>query len=132
MYQFTEITFSPSFNLNSTSSYNNKIVLLDDIVYTERFDEETSNGTIGNIGYISSNARKDNEWKRLNFGVGYNLLANYDKNIYINTLNNSSSLADNLLFIAQGNTINQLDAFLVPLHFGLTSLIFKIIPLTHH
>ena len=38
MYQFTEITFSPSFNLNSTSSYNNKIVLLDDIVYTERFD----------------------------------------------------------------------------------------------
>ena len=111
MYQFTEITFSPSFNLNSTSSYNNKIVLLDDIVYTDRFDEETSNGTIGNFGYISSNAKKDSEWKRLNFGVGYNLLANYDKNIYINTLNNTSSLADNLLSVAQGNTINQLDHF---------------------
>ena len=111
MYQFTEITFSPSFNLNSTSSYNNKIILLDDIIYTDRFDEETSNGTIGNFGYISSNAKKDSEWKRLNFGVGYNLLANYDKNIYINTLNNTSSLADNLLSVAQGNTINQLDAF---------------------
>ena len=111
MYQFTEITFSPSFTLNNTTSYNNKIVLLDDITYTEKFDENISNGSIGNFGFIFSNPKSDNNWKRINFGIGANQLANYDKNIYINTLNNTSSLADNLLSVAQGSTINELDVF---------------------
>ena len=111
MYQFTEITFSPSFTLNNTTSYNNKIILLDDITYTEKFDENISNGSIGNFGFIFSNPKGNNNWKRINFGIGANQLANYDKNIYINTLNNTSSLADNLLSVAQGNTINELDVF---------------------
>lgn len=111
MYQFTEITFSPSFTLNNTTSYNNKIILLDDITYTEKFDENISNGSIGNFGFIFSNPKSNNNWKRINFGIGTNQLANYDKNIYINTLNNTSSLADNLLSVAQGNTINELDVF---------------------
>jgi len=112
MYQFTEITFSPSFSLNNTTSYNNKVILLDNgVQYTDKFDQDISGGTIGNFGYISSNTRDDDDWKRLNFGIGYNQLANYDKNIYINSLNNTSSLADNFISLAQGNTINQLDAF---------------------
>ena len=112
MYQYTEISFSPSFSLNNSTSYNNKYILLDNgVMYSDKYDEDISSGTIGNFGYISANARNDNDWKRLNFGIGYNQLANYDKNIYINTLNNTSSLADNLLSVAQGNTINQLDGF---------------------
>ena len=112
MYQFTEITFSPSFSVNNTTSYNNKFILLENgVEKSDAYDEDISNGTIGNFGYISANTRNDDDWTRLNFGIGYNLLANYDKNIYINTLNNTSSLADNLLSIAQGNTINELDAF---------------------
>ena len=112
MYQYTEISFSPSFSLNNSTSYNNKYILLENgVTYSDKYDEDISSGTIGNFGYISANARNDNDWKRLNFGIGYNQLANYDKNIYINTLNNTSSLADNLLSVAQGNTINQLDGF---------------------
>ena len=111
MYQFTEITFTPSFVLNNTTSYNNKIILLDDIIYTEKYDEDISDGNIGNIGFIFSNPKDNNEWKRINFGIGINQLANYNKNIYINTLNNTSSLADNLLSVAQGKKINDLDGF---------------------
>ena len=111
MYQFAEITFTPSFVLNNTTSYNNKIILLDDIVYTEKYDEDISDGNIGNIGFVFSNPKDNNEWKRINFGIGLNQLANYNKNIYINTLNNTSSLADNLLSVAQGKEINELDGF---------------------
>ena len=53
MYQFTEITFSPSFSLNNTTSYNNKVILLDNgVQYTDKFDQDISGGTIGNLSLI--------------------------------------------------------------------------------
>ena len=111
MYQFTEVTFSPSLTLNNTTSYDNKIINFNDITYYEKYDEDISQGSLGNIGFIFSTPKNDTEWKRINIGIGLNQLANYNKNIYINTINNTSSLADNLLSIAQGKQINELDAF---------------------
>ena len=94
MYQFTEVTFSPTFILNNTTSYGNTNNLGQS--NDGKFDEDISQGGLGNIGFIFSKPKDNTEWKRINFGIGLNQLANYDKNIYINTINNSSSLADNL------------------------------------
>tara|TARA_B110000438_G_scaffold52248_1_gene52480 strand:+ start:2811 stop:4325 length:1515 start_codon:yes stop_codon:yes gene_type:complete len=111
MYQFTEVTFSPSFTLKNTTSYNNKVLSNNNSTYSEKFKEDISQGNLGNIGFIFATPKDNTEWKRVNFGIGLNQLANYDRNIYINTINNSSSLADNLLSVAQGKQINDLDAF---------------------
>jgi len=109
MYQFTEVTFSPTFILNNTTSYGNTNNLGQS--NDGKFDEDISQGGLGNIGFIFSKPKDNTEWKRINFGIGLNQLANYDKNIYINTINNSSSLADNLLSVAQGKKIDKLDDF---------------------
>jgi len=111
MYQFTEVTFSPSFILNNTTSYNNQQGFTEIINNSLKFDEDISQGSLGNIGFVFSTPKDNSEWKRVNFGIGLNQLANYSKNIYINTINNNSSLADNLLSVAQGKQINDLDAF---------------------
>jgi len=101
MYQFTEVTFTPHLISNNTTSYYNNL----------SFEEESSDGRIGNIGLVLSYAKDDPDWKRVNFGIGWNQLADYNKNIYIYNQNQTSSLADNFLSIAQGNTINNLNSF---------------------
>ena len=87
MYQFTEVTFSPSLTLNNTTSYDNKIINFNDITYYEKYDEDISQGSLGNIGFIFSTPKNDTEWKRINIGIGLNQLANYNKNIYIESIN---------------------------------------------
>ena len=51
MYQFTtKSLFSPSFSVNNTTSYNNKIILLENgVEKSDAYDEDISNGTIGNL-----------------------------------------------------------------------------------
>jgi hypothetical protein len=101
MYQFSEFTFTPIFNFNSTKSYfngtntNNYNTVLD----------------IGNLGLVFTTAIGDTEWKRINIALGWNQLASYERNIIIEGHNNSSSLADNILEYAQGNTIDHLNPF---------------------
>jgi hypothetical protein len=100
MYQFSEFTFTPSFHLNSTTSYCES--------------KETDYGTglkIANIGLVFSSPKGDSEWKRINFAIGWNQLANYNNNIRISGRNNTSSLADNILDVAQGHNIDDLNAF---------------------
>ena len=60
-------------NIPILSEARGKIVLLDDISYSEKFDENISNGSIGNFGFIFSNPKSDNNWKRINFGIGINI-----------------------------------------------------------
>jgi hypothetical protein len=98
MYQFAEFSFSPSFNLNSTSSY-----------YGNKETDYKSVLKIGNIGLVFTSPREDSEWKRINFAIGWNQLANYENNIRIQGNNNNSSLADNILDESQGYTIDQLN-----------------------
>ena len=105
MYQFTEVTFSPSFILNNTTSYNNQQGFTEIINNGLKFDEDISQGSLGNIGFVFSTPKDNSEWKRVNFGIGLNQLANYSKNIYINTINNNSSLADNLLSVRKENRL---------------------------
>ena len=100
MYQFAEFSFTPSFNLNSTSSY-----------YGNKETDYKSGLKIGNIGLVFSSPRENSEWKRINFAVGWNQLANYERNIRIQGNNNNSSLADEILAESQGYYIDQLNEF---------------------
>ena len=98
MYQFSEFSFTPSFSLNSTTSY-----------YGNKETDYKSGLKIGNIGLVFSSLRENSEWKRINFAIGWNQLANYDSNIRIQGENNTSSIADNILAISQGNSIDELN-----------------------
>ena len=98
MYQFSEFSFTPSFNLNSTASY-----------YGNKETDYKSALKIGNLGLVFSNPRENSEWKRINIAIGWNQLANYNSNIRIQGKNNTSSLADNILAVSQGNSIDDLN-----------------------
>jgi len=100
MYQFSEFTFTPSFHLNSTTSY-----------YGSKETDYNSGLKIANIGLVFSSPKANSEWTRINFAIGWNQLANYNNNIHISGRNNTSSLADNILDVAQGHNINDLNAF---------------------
>ena len=100
MYQFSEFSFTPSFNLNSNTSY-----------YGNKVTDYESGLKIGNIGLVFSSPRENSEWKRINFAIGWNQLANYDGNIRIQGENNTSSIADNILAISQGYTIDELNIY---------------------
>ena len=100
MYQFSEFSFTPSFNLNSTTSY-----------YGSKETDYKSGLKIGNIGVVFSSPKENSEWKRINFAIGWNQLANYNSNIRIQGENNTSSLADNILEFSQGNSIDELNTF---------------------
>ena len=101
MYQFSEFTFTPTFNLNSTKSYFNGTNTAD---YNTGLD-------IGNLGLVFTIPKGDTDWKRINIAIGWNQLISYDRNIIIEGHNNTSSLADNILEYALGNTIDNLNSF---------------------
>lgn len=103
MYQYSEFTFTPSFNFNSTSSY-----------FNNKETDFNSNLKIGNIGLVFSSQKNNSDWKRVNIAIGWNQLANYNNNIKISGENSTSSLADNILSISQGNVIDELN----PLYSG--------------
>ncbi len=98
MYQFSEFSFTPSFNLNSTTSY-----------YESKETDYNSGLKIGNIGIVFSSPKENSVWKRINFAIGWNQLANYNSNIRIQGKNNTSSLADNILALSQGYSIDELN-----------------------
>ena len=100
MYQFSEFTFTPSFHLNSTASY-----------YGSKETDYSSGLKFANFGVVLSNPKLDSEWKRINFAIGWNQLANYNNNIRVTGRNNTSSLADNILDVSQGHNINDLNVF---------------------
>lgn len=101
MYQFNESSFTPSFDLNSTTSYFG----------SSQNNDSRLSLNLSNFGAVFSNPRNTNSWERLNFGVGINQLANYSRNTYIDGYNKNSSLADNFLLLADGNTIDRLNSF---------------------
>ena len=67
LYQNSELTFTPSFSttevnssLNGNTFYNNQFGI-----------------NINNFGFIATGINKDDQWKRINLGFGWNQL-NYD------------------------------------------------------
>ena len=106
---FTTGQFSASININeartdgseSKSSFGQK----------QSFAKKNS-ATIPNLNYISANIFPPEigaDWDRLNFGIGYNKLADYNNRIYLEGSNSSNSLSTYILQNSQGKTYDELD-----------------------
>jgi hypothetical protein len=98
MYQFTEFTFTPSFNLNSNKSYYNNSHL-------STYKSELS---IANLGLVFTIPQNNSVWKRINLGVGWNQLANYNNTIKIEGLNSESSIVDRIIEVTNGTLSDEL------------------------
>ena len=99
MYQFTEFTFTPSFNLNATKSYYNN----------SGFSSYNSGFSIGNLGLVFTIPQNKSDWKRINLGIGWNQLANYDNTIKIEGINNQNSIVDRIVEITNGTLISEIE-----------------------
>lgn len=100
MYQFSEFTFTPSINMNGTKSY----------YHNSHLSDYSSGLNIANVGFIFTIPQNNSEWKRVNIGIGWNQLANYDNSIKIKG-RNTSSITDDIMENAEGYTIENLNPF---------------------
>lgn len=98
MYQFSEFTFTPSLNLNTTKSYYND----------SHISSYKSKMTIGNIGLILTSPKDNNDWKRINIGIGWNQVANFNNTIKIEGINHTSSIVDGIIGITNGTLTGEL------------------------
>ena len=98
-YEFNEISFSPVFYYNNITSYR-----------STRLENDKIGGNIGSFGIIFSMPQtNDSKFKRINIGLGTNMINTYDHNIRIEGENNTSSMTDKILELANGNTIDNLN-----------------------
>ena len=98
MYQFSELTFTPNFNLNTSKSYYNN----------SQSSSYQSDVSIGNLGLILTMPKNNTSWKRINIGIGWNQLANYNNSIQVNGTSKSSSIVDRILEITNGTLTGEL------------------------
>lgn len=98
MYQYSEISFTPIFNLYSTKSYysNNSATAY------------RSNSLVGNFGLILSTPKNNSDWKRINIGIGWNQLANFDNSTVIEGVNYDNSIVDKIINLTNGTLTNDL------------------------
>ena len=97
MYQFSEVTFTPSLNFNSTTSY-----------YKDNLSSYTSGISISNLGLVFTIPRNNSSWKRINVGIGWNQLADYNKTITTEKINNQNSIVDKIIDITNGTLVAEL------------------------
>ena len=97
MFQYSEVTFTPYTNLNSNRSYYNN-------TYKDAYRSELS---LGNLGLVLNIPQSTTNWKRINIGIGWNQLANYNNAIKIEEQNNSS-IVDQIIDITNGTLISDI------------------------
>ena len=102
VYRAGEFTITPNMNYyNSASNY------LDykHTEYNEKF-------LLGNLGYVNTfNTKKTDGWISASIGLGYNRLNDFNNFTNISAINKSSSLLDNFVQNANGNSPDYLDPF---------------------
>jgi len=94
VYRRAEISFTPGFYNHSVQStfLNNKI------------DDSRVKQEIDNIGIVFPVYRKTNSpWKSVNFGFSYNLSNNFESNIYMEGINNNSSMVNEFIYSANNS-----------------------------
>lgn len=98
MYQFSELSFTPILNLKSTKSY-----------YTNNTSTAyRSNSTVGNFGLVLSTPKENSDWKRINIGIGWNQLADFNNSNIIEGINYNNSIVDKILELTNGSLTNDL------------------------
>jgi hypothetical protein len=90
VYRGSEFTFSPEFNINTTT--------------TRYFGQQVTDSkftiNLNNLGYVGSYKNDNGELKYVNFGIGYNKVANFNKSYTINGDNPFSTYGDYMAELA--------------------------------
>lgn len=104
VFRKTELTITPSiFNSKTSSTYNNM-----------NSGDRKLNFTLGNIGIVASFRLKDTNksgWESLNFGIGFNRVANFNTRMIIQGNDAASSLLDTYVVNANGHVYSDFDGF---------------------
>ena len=106
---FTNGQFSGSLNLNelSTDGFSSESTFNSGNSFAKK-----SSVSIPNINYISANILEPGiagDWDRINFGIGYNKLADYNKSIHLEGTGSYNSLSNHILSEAEGTTYDGLN-----------------------
>lgn len=99
IYRKSEFTFTPSIN------YNNTLSTMPDSVSTTMRPYSSSDFAqrlrMSNIGYVFTiNTDKEEGWVSASFGIAYNRLSDFDRNIVMKTPSANSSLLDEFTYYA--------------------------------
>lgn len=99
IYRSSEFTFSPSLNYNNTISTMPAYASTTNKPYSST--DFTQRLRISNIGYVySMNTDKEEGWVGASFGIAYNRLSDFDRNVTMRTPSASSSLLDEFTYFA--------------------------------
>ncbi|MCB0644450.1 MAG: hypothetical protein KDC44_22555, partial [Phaeodactylibacter sp.] len=103
-YRVSKFTFTPAvFDSRITS-------LLEADVKNEPNEERDYNININNVGLVIASLPNGSKWKTVNFGVGFNRLANYNQRFFYDG-SSVGSITDRFVELADGFTADQLDDF---------------------
>jgi hypothetical protein len=99
IYRSSEFMFTPTFSYNTTSS-----TYLDGTLDDYKFRMNFSN-----LGFVGTHVSgKDEGWVTTNFGLGYNRLADFNRYVKIEGVNDSSSMTDYFAQLANGTLYSNL------------------------
>ena len=99
IYRSSEFTFSPSVNFNTTNSTLPASASTTNIPYSG--SDFAQRLHISNIGYVyNMNTNKEEGWVSASFGIAYNRLNDFDRNIIMKTPSANSSLLDEFVYYA--------------------------------
>ena len=98
-YQNSELSITPNITISETTSNLNG----------NKFNTNKFKGNLSNLGYVASGKNQNDKWKRINMGIGWNKIANYNNKFYTERQNNQPSLAELFLEDANGVLISNLN-----------------------
>ncbi len=103
VYRHSELTFTPVINMNKVSAD----------YYGSSASDARTNLAMSNLGVVFSFTSGDSqdEWKSVNFGFGYNRLADFYSRSTFEGVNNESSMLDYFLPKTEGKTYDEFDYF---------------------
>ena len=99
LYQNSELSITPNITISETTSNFNG----------NKFTNNITKGNLSNLGYVASGKNQNDQWKRINMGIGWNQIANYNNTFYTQRQNNQTSLAELFLEDANGVLISNLN-----------------------
>lgn len=100
VYRSSEFTFTPSIEYHESKNSG--------------ISEDQYSFTIGNVGYVHSSVpRVENKegWQNLNFGIGYNRVANFNRKGFLFNLDSETSRLDDWAGLAGGTVPDDLYVF---------------------
>lgn len=101
VYRKSELTFTPDIYYDKTKS----------AFYSQNYSDFKYKFLFNNMGGVFAfNSNRDKGWVGAALGVGYNRLADYNRNITISAFNTQSSLLDEFVFCADKIDTSRLDA----------------------